>query len=254
MSDRPIHERDIAMQMEGNLSINYNLKKKFEFQLKKKELLGIRARVGFAEDVSPSMDRLYASGLMDQLNERILPVAIKFDDNAEMDVASFDTRVFELPGMTEGNFDGYVRQHLTNGKRSVMGGTCYGPPIMHFRDMWFNTKPKGGFLGRIFGGGSAPTEATREKQDPAILILQTDGDNQDRHAAEQAVQSCMSYNMYITFMTVGREDFSFVKYLADKYPNVGFLHIPDLRAISDEELYEALITDELATWLKNAAV
>jgi hypothetical protein len=61
--------------------------------------------------------------------------------------------------------------------------------------------------------------------------------------------------VYFNFICVGarEREFEFVKQLADEFSNVGYHPITNLRefvGLSDDEINEALISDEMIEWMK----
>lgn len=65
-----------------------NLEKRVEtlsLSLSKKKVANVKAQVGVALDISGSMLHLYTSEVMQEYINRILPVALKFDDNGVID-------------------------------------------------------------------------------------------------------------------------------------------------------------------------
>lgn len=56
-----------------------------------------RAKVFVVIDRSGSMDSLYRSGAVQDVLTRLLPLALKFDDNGELEVYVFNTRCTQMP-------------------------------------------------------------------------------------------------------------------------------------------------------------
>lgn len=236
-----------------------DLGKKVEIVLQKRGVQNIKARVGFAIDVSGSMQDEFQSGLMDGVTQRVFALAMKFDDNASMDCWTFDNNMGELPEATTANIDGYVRRHIMeNASISKWHGTEYAPPLAAAINKWFPAaraeQRVGGFFG--FGGkkiaGISEAESASLAKQPSVLVFLTDGDNQDAAAAERALREAQSKPLYINFVGIGTDtDFAWIKRMGDQYPNVGFLSVRNIRSISDDALYEGLVSEELATWLKS---
>ena len=68
------------------------------------------ARVALAMDYSGSMDRLFANGSVQKTVSRLLPIALKFDDNGELESWLFSTDYKRLDAVTENNFENYVKK------------------------------------------------------------------------------------------------------------------------------------------------
>ena len=236
-----------------------NLAKKAEIVLAKRQIADVKARIGFAVDVSGSMQDEFESGLMQDVTDRIFALAYKMDDNGEMDLWSFDSRMSNLPTANMGNIDGYVTREIIRGNISKWGGTNYEPPITAALEKWFPAQREAtkssGFFG-LFGGksnndGVSAAEAASLAKQPSVLMFLTDGDNNDSDACERALKAAQGRPVYFNFIGIGTQTtFRFIRQMGDRYPNVGFFAVPSVKGMSDDALYEGLIPDELAQWLK----
>ncbi|WP_426956190.1 VWA domain-containing protein [Muricoccus radiodurans] len=223
-----------------------DLRKKAGIVLAKRKIHTVRARVGFAIDVSGSMKELYVRGVVQAVSERFLALAMNLDDDGSMDAWAFDERMATLPTITGSSIGGYVRREIMDSPISKWGGTAYAPPIAAARANWFEAERVGGFLG--FGG-----RKVEKPQTPALLLFLTDGENTDQRETETAIEATSSRPLYIQFIGIGGGSFPFIERMGDRYPNVGFMSVPDIASIPDDALYEGLVTDELATWLRAAS-
>jgi hypothetical protein len=205
----------------------------------------IKARCGLAIDISGSMTPLFvgARSVVQNVVERILALAVKLDDDGTMNMWAFNSRSHELPDVTSKGFGTYVSRHV---KPLVTGGTLYSPVLNAVLKSWF---PSVGFFAGLLGKKASPTSTS-----PALLVFVTDGDNDahDEDLAEEIMKMASKYPLYIAFVGIGGASFSFIKRVAEAYPNVGFFAVPDLATMSEEDLYNRLVTAELSTWLKNA--
>lgn len=214
-------------------------------------------RVGAAFDVSGSAKWMYLNGIMQATVDRLVPVAMKFDDNGEMDAWAFDDEFSQLPSIGKMDYEDYIQ-------RAVMGdnnlrkwnNTKYGGVWKAMIDFYFPgaapAASTGGFFSGLFGKKPAPAPApTADGNDmPAMVMFITDGANGDRDYAEQILRAAQNQAVYFQMIGVGDpKDFGFIKRMADELPNVGFVHLSSLD-ITDEELYDALLTDELVAFIK----
>lgn len=220
-----------------------DLSKKVEIVLAKRNLHNIQAQTGFAIDISGSMGGLYANGTVQSVTERVLAVALRFDDNGELDVWTFSNGATKRESATASNYQGYVeREILRKRKNGDFCGTEYAPVIEDVKEEYFGRKK--GLMG-LFGA--------KKEAKPSILMFVTDGDNSDKADTDALLRATANLPIYYQFIGIGSERFSFLEKVADAYPNTGFVKIADIARISDDDLYEQLITDELADWLKNYA-
>ena len=95
-----------------------------KIDLRKKELITIceekgsvltqKARVAVVMDYSGSMRQMFRDGTVQNVLERLLPIAMQFDDNGEMEVWLFENGYRRMPAMTLNNFYGYVEREILN--------------------------------------------------------------------------------------------------------------------------------------------
>lgn len=198
-------------------------------------------RVAVALDISYSMERIISSGALQNAFNQLMGVAVKFDDNGELDVFKFDTKC-DYVGTSKpetGDYDQFVKQRGIN----VRGGTSYAPIVTSAMDFFFAGQKKGGFLG--FGGKTAPTDNT-----PVLMLILTDGEPGDAREAEKAMANAVDSPIYFHMVGIGgtRNDFKTIAHLADALPNVGEVYLPKLN-MSDDEIYGQLICDELIEFI-----
>jgi hypothetical protein len=226
-----------------------NLQKKVDIVLTKRNLINVKAQVALSIDISGSMQDMYRNGTVQKVVDRVLAVATRFDDNGSMDMWTFNTGFDRLEPATETNFNNYVKNEILNNNQvTKWGGTNYGPVLKDVVSYYFpSNNPVSGFFGKLFGGNK-PTQS--EGTDPAMLIFITDGENFDEEDAERVMIDAHKKNIYFQLVGIGHERFNFLKRVADKYDNVGFLKINDIETMSEDDLYEGLITQELAEFIK----
>lgn len=214
-----------------------------------KKNLGIpdqKAQVILALDYSGSMSDLYRKGIVQDTVERILPIALGFDDDGTVDTYIFENDCNRIPeGATVKNLDGYVQNKILNGGYR-MAGTSYAP-IINQIVADFGAKKKGGFLGM----GSKPGTS----EIPVYVIFITDGENDDKVATEDAIREAANYGIFFQFVGIGNERFNFLTKLDDlsgrTVDNADFFKVSDLQGLSDTDLYSNLM-NEFPSWIKAA--
>lgn len=130
-----------------------NLEKRVEtlsLSLSKKKVANVKAQVGVALDISGSMLHLYTSEVMQEYINRILPVALKFDDNGVIDTWIFNQRSTKIPSITSDNIDDYIYNNVIS---KVGGGTEYATTLedvyKHYffkRNLLFRLVKKTGYI------------------------------------------------------------------------------------------------------------
>lgn len=225
---------EVAAATEELVLSTIDLRKKLvQITLEKKKLVNVVARVGIVLDITGSMQNLYKNGTVQEVVERILAVACKFDDNATLDVWVYDTHFSRLPSVTEKDFGSYVQNHILNNNNIHKFGRNNEPPVM---------------LDVI----KKYTEE-EDSNEPVFIIFINDGGVVKpikKVIVDSAVQP-----IFWQFVGIGHSDFEVLKQLDTMegriVDNANFIHINDINAISDESLYDQLL-NEFPLWIKEA--
>lgn len=220
---------------------------------KKKEAAGIvltkrnivsppACEVGVAIDISGSMSHEYENGNVQEIVERILALAMRFDLDGKLDFWTFSSGKDYIGAVSEDQIENYVkRKVLNNPLVSKWGGTEYSPVLKDIYDKYFG---KGKGVMSFFGIGKKTVQ-------PVIIFFITDGANDDRSEFESLMQDFRKKNIYIQIIGVGNANLAYVKKVAEDEPNVGFDQIRDVNGLSDEEMMEKMISPEFANWIKS---
>lgn len=201
-------------------------------------------------DISGSMMELFENGTVQELVDRLLAVAVRFDDNQSIESYAFGSGAVKLSDITPSMFGGYVNNKFIPeaGKTPYLwSGTDYSSALKLVNNDLApgGTPAKKGFFG--FGKKEAtPAPAAL----PTYLLFVTDGETAHEHATEALLGELAAKKVYVQFIGLGHGSYRFIERMGDKYDHVGFVSIKDIERTSDEQLYETLLTDELATWIK----
>lgn len=217
-----------------NVLSSIDLRKKMvQFTLEKKNLIGVTARVGIVLDITGSMRNLYASGIVQEVVERILAVACKFDDNGSLDVWVYDTEFSRLPPVTEQDMGRYVFTHIMNNNKIHKFGRNNEPPVME----------------------DVIRKYTEEEPDstPVFIIFINDGGVVK--STKNVIMAASVQPIFWQFVGIGNSDFEVLKQLDTMkgrlVDNANFIHVDQIEKVSDEELYDQLL-NEFPLWLKAA--
>ncbi len=231
--------------------------------------------VGVALDVSGSYEDEHKDGSTNDILTRLVPWGLVFDDNGEIDLATFsDGKAhahFVGESLNAKSYQGYVKRNIINKVPGWSSGTDYSYVLDKFlvhngwkKDSAPQAAPqeKSGMFGSLFGKkpASAPVAASVPTVGKdALIVLQTDGDcsGSDKARTEALLQEMQDkgYRVYVLFLAYanGNPDFSFLERMADKFSNTGMHVIRDLPAFvnaDNDQLNAWLINDELIAWLK----
>lgn len=193
-----------------------------------------RARVAVVVDFSGSMRGLYRDGSVQRTLTRLIPLGLRFDDNGEVDVWLFHEGYRRMEGMNLDNFENYVNDVIMrSGER--FGCTSYSPVIKDVLRKYVQEDPD---------------------TMPSFVIFITDGSNDDRRATNETIIESSKHNVFIQFVGLDQsryETFDYLKKLDDlkgrPVDNTGFFSIHDFDEMSDEELYNELLS-QYVDWLK----
>ena len=199
-------------------------------EVKKSNVSASVARVVFVLDHSGSMRTMYNDGTVQNILERIFPVAMHFDDNAELEFYWFDKLFKEFLPVNYENIDGYVKKVIL-AQNDHFGITCYAP-VMKEITKRYGKKDKSNI--------------------PTFVIFITDGANSDKVDSKAAITEASKYNIFWKFIGIGNTKFDFLESL-DTFTgrfidNANFINVNNLDQINDQQLY-SLILEEYDQWL-----
>ena len=194
-----------------------------------------KARVAFVIDISGSMMSAYKKGDVQEIVEKIFPIAINFDDNEEMDVWIFEDGFRRMPAMNKANYYGYVQREILD-KNCQFGGTSYAPVLNDIAKYYLEEHPE---------------------PSPVYVIFITDGDNFDKTETTKVVKELSNYPIFLQFVGVGGAGFNYLEQLDDmggRYVDNADFFEADFNDFSTENnLYQKLL-QEYPSWLANEKV
>jgi hypothetical protein len=198
---------------------------------------GHKAKVAVVMDYSGSMSRLYKNGEVQRTLNRLMPLALRFDDNGELDVWIFDDNYHRLESMDLNNFESYVNEEIVR-KGYRMGCTSYSPVLQDVLRKYF-------------------VEDASTSHIPTFVVFITDGSNDDKRATNEIIKESSYKNIFIQFVGIGNERFEYLERLDDltgrPVDNTGFIKVQDMARLSDEQLFDMLL-DQYPDWLKNKRI
>lgn len=242
---------------------------KVRWMLEKRNLPKLVTEVICVLDVSGSTKAMYEDGEMQEAVQRVVPVALNFDDNGELPTYTFCGVSYKIPTpITAANYATFVKRQILDMGIPKWGGTSYEPVLKDvLMDLGFYGQPAaeptrgGGFFSKLLGKVSQEVASTRtsiiqrhsQSKLPAIIYIFTDGENDDRGTTTQLLQACANNGVeaYFNFIGIGHTKFSYLEKTADLLPNVGFAQIHDIVATGgSDDIYDYLLPNELTDWLK----
>lgn len=185
---------------------------------------GLVSRVALVLDYSGSMRPLYENGTVQEVIESILPLAMQFDDNGEMECWLFHDGFFRLPSVTLDNFYGYIKENTSN---KHMGGTAFAPVLKDISHKYLKEEP-----------ANLPT----------YVLFITDGENSDRTEATRVIKDLSKSPIFIQFVGIGSCPFDYLRTLDEmqgRYvDNANFFAVSNPDSITYTQLLK-----EYPSWL-----
>jgi hypothetical protein len=229
----------------------------------------IQAEISMDIDVSGSYDDELRDGMVNMLVGRLVPWAMVFDPDKQMDIFTFSSgkgSAHHAGTVTPDTWEGFVQNKIVNRVPGYGGGTEYShvleKNLKHFGwladdDAKTDSRPRGLF-GRLFGGRRNTEQAAASRaRKRSIILFNTDGSNNDKERTRQVLRDSQNRRdkVYFLFLAYSNqaETFSFLKDIGDEFSNTGMVAIRNLDwfvSQSDDELNNELLNDELITWLK----
>ena len=232
-----------------------SLVKKVNVSLEKAGLQNHKARVALCLDISGSMSSLYTTGKIAAFTDRILALALRFDDDGLLDVFLFGKNVHQPDPMALAGSQGYVDDLMR--RYPLEGNTCYGKAIEAIRRFYY---PDG------HSHRASPISDTM----PVYVMFVTDGETSDEAKTEKQMRQASFEPIFWQFMGIGksrksrkkslldamlRTNFSFLEKL-DTMPgryidNANFFSVETPDEHDDDTLYQLLL-NEYKDWLVKA--
>jgi hypothetical protein len=235
-----------------------SLTKQAAVSLEKRGLGEHTARVALCLDISGSMGRLYRSGKVAALAQRILALALRFDDDGDVDVFLFGANGHQADALDVDNHATFVPNMFNH--YQLEPSTYYGKAMALVRQHYF--------------GSAEPRRAPLGQPLPVYVMFVTDGQTFDEDASREHIVSSSYEPLFWQFMAIGKSDtsldrfgriakkrgrnrgeFAFLEEL-DALPgrfidNANFFAVEDPSSIPDDALFD-LLMGEYPTWVTEA--
>ncbi len=216
-----------------------SLVKPLKVELEKRNLQETIAKVALVMDISGSMHSSYDNGSVQEIVNKILPIAVQFDDDGELDFWYFGEKFERRPSVNMGNYENAVPADWNKLMRKLGGGTN---ALRVMNDV---------------------IDEYRNSELPAYVIFITDGaissDTKD------AIIRSSKMPIFWQFVGIGNSGEGFLGRIFGGYgmlekldtlknryvDNTHFFALDDFRHVDNSELYSRLL-NEFPNWLKAA--
>lgn len=220
----------------GNASI-IDLTKKSLIQLEKKNLLDVQARVALVLDASGSMNHQYHNGDVQKVVDRLMPLAINFDNDGRFECWAFAQYTTQLDDVTLTN----VNQFIETTKRG-----------------WRNWQV-GARINQEIPAIEAVINYYQQFNDgvPVYVLFISDGGVGSGRQMQKVLTQAAMLPIFWQFVGIGGRNYGVLEKLDDMtgriVDNCNFFALDRITSISDERLYELLL-EEFPSWLNEAKV
>lgn len=218
----------------GNSSI-IDLTKKSLVQLEKKNLLDVQARVALVLDASGSMNHQYHNGDVQKVVDRLMPLAINFDNDGSFECWAFAQYTTQLDDVTLTN----VNQFIQTTKRG-----------------WRNWQV-GARINQEIPAIEAVINYYQQFDDgiPVYVLFISDGGVGSGRQMQKVLTQAAMLPIFWQFVGIGGRNYGVLEKLDDMtgriIDNCNFFELERITGISDERLYELLL-EEFPSWLNEA--
>ena len=205
-------------------------------EIKKKNLEDITARVALVMDISGSMSINYSNGKVQEIVNKILPIAIEFDDDEELDFWYYGSKIQRIPPVNLKNYKSAIPSDWPNLMSSLGYGNNEPLVIKDVINNYQNSKL------------------------PTFVIFISDGGfctevEFDENETEQLLIDSSKMPIFWQFVGIGNATYGLLenlKNLKGQYTdNAHFFALDDFRSVSNSELYSRLL-NKFPSWLKEA--
>jgi stress response protein SCP2 len=225
----------LEKRLEKDAPALLSLAKPLKISLEKHKLTDTIAKVALVLDISGSMYRQYQNGTVQEIVNKTLPLAVQFDDDGEIDFWYYGIQCKRMDAV---NMRNYQKAVLTD---------------------WLDTNSLGYKFMMSLGGGNNEPVVMREviaeyskSQLPAYVLFITDGGVSSEHDIKQLLIKSSKMPIFWQFVGVGGSGYGVLERLdtmSGRYvDNANFFALDDFRKVSNEELYDRLLT-EFPQWL-----
>ncbi|MGW1410480.1 VWA domain-containing protein [Streptomyces sp. NPDC002403] len=243
-------EEHLPVDMRKRLSLR---KQQVLVSLGKHGVPELRARVVLVLDASGSMSGLYRRGTVGGVAERMVAVAAQLDDDGRMQAWTFASNPARLPDLAVGDLPEWLRLHVRVGQ--VFGFGRRKPPRglepgqIDMRTVGIQNEEQ-----KVIAEVRAFVRAY-PVPDPTLVLFFSDGGVHRNREIEQELRAAAEEPVFWQFVGLGSSQYGVLERF-DTMPgrrvdNVGFFAVDDIERISDQELYDRVLS-EFPSWLRAA--
>ena len=174
----------------------------------------------------------YKGGDVQRAMDKLLPIALMFDDDGELDTWAFAQKSIHLSSINLDNINGYLNNEEGGWNKWDIGGVNNEPVVM-----------------------KELIKEYKKSKEPVYIIFISDGGIYKKGPIKKLIIESSSKPIFWQFVGIGGHDYGILEELDTlgkrAVDNSNFFAIDNIDSLSDEELYEKLL-NEFPKWLKEA--
>lgn len=213
-----------------------DLTKKSLISLEKNNLLDVKARVALVLDYSGSMYHQYKKGDVQKVLDRIMPLALNFDDDGSFECWAFAEKALRLSDISLNNLSNYISNEK-GGYKKWNAGAGYNnePDVLEAVIDYF----------------------TRENPSnlPVYVVFISDGGVSEARKIKKILQQASAFPLFWQFVGIGGRNYGVLEKLDTMegrvVDNCNFFEMANIQSMPESQLYDLLL-QEFPLWLKEA--
>ncbi|HEJ9892550.1 TPA: VWA domain-containing protein [Pseudomonas aeruginosa] len=213
-----------------------SLAKKAQVSLEKAKLTHVKARVALVLDASGSMNSQYAKGRVQEVVNRLLPLAVHFDDDGSIDCWAFAAQPQKLSEITLSNFQNFINTDNYGWRDWNVGSRINDEP-----------KVMEQVIKHYLSDGD---------RSPVYVLFISDGGVHENRKITKLMTDAAQLPLYWQFVGLGGRGYGILEKLDDMkgrvVDNFGFFALDDLHQVTEERLYDQLM-EEFPSWIREAS-
>ena len=206
-----------------------SLVKPLKVELEKRNLQEVEAKVALVMDISGSMHMSYKDGTVQEIVNKIVPLAVQFDDDGELDFWYYGSTCRRMPSVNLRNYERAVPADWKN-LRTDLGGVNNEPAVI-----------------------KEVIEEYAKIKIPAYVTFITDGGVSRTNEIKNLLISASRLPIFWQFVGVRGSGYGVLEKLDNlegRYvDNANFFALDDFKTVPNSELYSRLL-NEFPIWLK----
>lgn len=236
VSNIDLKKRLVLDKIEKQAPHLIDLTKKSLISLEKNQLLDVKARVALVLDYSGSMDHQYKNGDVQKVLDRIMPLALNFDDDGSFECWAFAEKSVRLSDVNLQNLNRYVDTEA-GGFKKWKAGARYNnePAVLESVVQYFTQK--------------------NTSQLPVYVVFISDGGVSETRKIKQILKDASVQPIFWQFIGIGGRNYGVLEQLDTMdgrvVDNCNFFAMQNINSLPEAELYDLLLK-EFPLWLKEA--